>query len=94
MWSSLAERHMEVRQRHERIVWSVTGLGGGCWFSLSYDGGKTFVVLMQTDRTCPLTGTWAVPIPATAPGCDHCVFAYGWVDAIGAPGTSASFPRV
>jgi hypothetical protein len=64
-----------------RVVLSGTATheGGGCQFGLSYDGGKTFTVIMTTDDKCPMTQQYEVPIPANAPSCSNCVFAWGWV---------------
>jgi hypothetical protein len=53
--------------------------GGGCQFGLSYDDGKSFTLLMTTDDSCPIKLDWNVPIPAEAPSCDKCVFAWGWI---------------
>jgi hypothetical protein len=53
--------------------------GGGCQFGLSYDDGKSFTLLMTTDASCPIKLDWNVPIPAEAPSCDKCVFAWGWI---------------
>ncbi|KAJ1908942.1 hypothetical protein IWQ60_011442 [Tieghemiomyces parasiticus] len=58
--------------------------GGHCEFSLSYDGGSTFVVLLTVLRTCFLNGrTFDVPVPATAPTSDRVVLSWSWVNAIG-----------
>jgi hypothetical protein len=65
---------------------SATHEGGGCQFGLSYDNGQTFTLLMTTDDTCPITQTYDVPIPADAPSCTDCVFAWGWIPRVsGAP---------
>lgn len=58
--------------------------GGHCQFSLSYDG-KDFVVLKTVMKSCfTVTGTTIdVPIPATAPPCEKCTFAWSWVNAVG-----------
>jgi hypothetical protein len=53
--------------------------GGGCQFGLSYDNGKSFTLLMTTDESCPIKLDWNVPIPASAPSCTNCVFAWGWI---------------
>jgi hypothetical protein len=53
--------------------------GGGCQFGLSYDNGNSFTLLMTTDVSCPIKLDWNVPIPAEAPSCDSCVFAWGWI---------------
>jgi hypothetical protein len=58
---------------------TATHEGGGCQFGLSYDGGKTFTLLMTTDDKCPMTQQYDVPIPADAPSCTNCVFAWGWI---------------
>ncbi|KAJ1971310.1 hypothetical protein H4R35_005338 [Dimargaris xerosporica] len=58
--------------------------GGHCEFSLSYDGGKTFVAIKTILDTCFLEGlTFNVPIPANAPSGDKVVFAWSWVNKTG-----------
>ncbi|KAJ1909115.1 hypothetical protein IWQ60_011352 [Tieghemiomyces parasiticus] len=58
--------------------------GGHCEFSLSYDGGQTFVVIQTILKTCFLGGqTFSVPIPQSAPSGSNVVFAWSWVNAIG-----------
>ncbi|RKP34159.1 hypothetical protein BJ085DRAFT_8396, partial [Dimargaris cristalligena] len=58
--------------------------GGHCEFSLSYDGGNTFVVIQTILKTCFLSGTsFSVPIPSSAPSSDKVVFAWSWVNASG-----------
>ncbi|KAJ1658710.1 hypothetical protein IWQ61_002095 [Dispira simplex] len=57
--------------------------GGNCEFSLSYDGGKTFVSIQTILKTCFLNGkTFNVPIPKDAPS-GKTVFAWSWVNATG-----------
>jgi len=60
--------------------------GGHCEFSLSYDGGNTFVALQTILRNC-LTGDspfdYNVPIPEDLPSGDKVIFAWTWVNAIG-----------
>ncbi|KAJ2557402.1 hypothetical protein EV175_001369 [Coemansia sp. RSA 1933] len=71
-----------------------THLGGDCEFSISYDGGSTFVVLYQVMRYCfytasPASGgvdsvrTYTFDLPSTLPGTNHAVFAWSWVNASG-----------
>ncbi|KAJ1650255.1 hypothetical protein IWQ61_008895 [Dispira simplex] len=58
--------------------------GGHCQFSLSYDGGKTFVVLHTIlDKCFSSRLHYDVPIPKDAPPSDKVVFAWTWVNAIG-----------
>ncbi|KAJ1910731.1 hypothetical protein IWQ60_010500 [Tieghemiomyces parasiticus] len=58
--------------------------GGNCQFSLSYDGGKTFVVIMTIMRTCFKNGLkFSVPIPPNAPSGDMVVFSWSWANAVG-----------
>lgn len=67
--------------------------GGHCQFSISYDGGNTFVVLSEELRYCfyggpsesdvPTVLSYQVPLPANLPGTDHAVFAWSWVNASG-----------
>lgn len=57
--------------------------GGHCQFALSYDQERTWVVIADHLRTCPLGGTYPVTIPATAPASDKVVFAWTWVNAEG-----------
>ncbi|KAJ1968539.1 hypothetical protein IWQ62_001188 [Dispira parvispora] len=57
--------------------------GGHCEFSLSYDGGKTFVAIQTIIRNCFLEGkTFSVPIPKEAPN-GKAVFSWSWVNAKG-----------
>ncbi|KAI8318879.1 hypothetical protein GQ54DRAFT_320860 [Martensiomyces pterosporus] len=67
--------------------------GGHCQFSLSYDGGNTFVVISEalqycffsgpTDSNVPAVVDYNIPLPANLPGTDHAVFAWSWVNASG-----------
>ncbi|KAJ1649868.1 hypothetical protein GGF38_005984, partial [Coemansia sp. RSA 25] len=67
--------------------------GGHCEFSLSYDGGKTFVVIHQELKYCffggPSNGnagsilSYTFNLPATVPASDKAIFAWTWVNAIG-----------
>ncbi|KAJ1952722.1 hypothetical protein IWQ62_006161 [Dispira parvispora] len=57
--------------------------GGHCEFSLSYDGGKTFVAIQTIIKKCFLEGkSFSVPIPKEAPN-GKAVFAWSWVNATG-----------
>jgi hypothetical protein len=51
--------------------------GGGCVFSLSYDGGQTFQVFAKTDRSCPIVPSKIV-IPQSAKN-GEAVLAWSWV---------------
>ncbi|KAI8872789.1 hypothetical protein GQ42DRAFT_58653 [Ramicandelaber brevisporus] len=59
--------------------------GGHCQFSVSYDGGQTFVVLRTVMTECMKNGqnSWDVPIPASAPSSDNVLFQWTWNNAIG-----------
>ncbi|ORX66634.1 hypothetical protein DL89DRAFT_65749 [Linderina pennispora] len=71
-----------------------THTGGHCEFSISYDGGKTFVVLHQELQYCfytapPSAGgvntvrSYTFTLPSNLPGSDHALFAWSWVNASG-----------
>ncbi|KAI9500525.1 hypothetical protein BX070DRAFT_265500 [Coemansia spiralis] len=71
-----------------------THSGGHCEFSLSYDGGKTYVVVHQELRYCfytaaPNSGgvdsvrSYTFNLPSNLPGTDHAIFAWTWVNAVG-----------
>ncbi|PIA19767.1 hypothetical protein COEREDRAFT_79042 [Coemansia reversa NRRL 1564] len=67
--------------------------GGHCQFALSYDGGKTFVVIHDELRYCFVGGpsssntaaqlSYSIPLPADLPSGDKVVFAWAWNNAIG-----------
>ncbi|KAJ2910552.1 hypothetical protein GGI21_000753, partial [Coemansia aciculifera] len=61
--------------------------GGHCEFSLSYDGGKTFVVVHQELRHCfgpdQNTRQYTFDLPTGLPSSNTAVFAWTWVNAIG-----------
>ncbi|KAJ2721166.1 hypothetical protein GGI07_004148 [Coemansia sp. Benny D115] len=67
--------------------------GGHCQFSLSYDGGKTFVVVHDVLRHCFYNGpssvnqvevlSYTFTLPQGLPSSDKAVFAWSWVNAIG-----------
>ncbi|KAJ2714005.1 hypothetical protein H4R19_001958 [Coemansia spiralis] len=73
---------------------AVSHSGGHCEFSLSYDGGKTFVVIHQELQYC-FTGanlgitnevkifSYTFTLPKDLPGSDKAVFAWSWVNASG-----------
>ncbi|RKP10130.1 hypothetical protein THASP1DRAFT_13260, partial [Thamnocephalis sphaerospora] len=58
--------------------------GGHCQFALSYDGGKTFVVLRDVVGNC-ITGSreYSVLLPADVPSANNAVFAWAWINATG-----------
>ncbi|KAJ1960250.1 hypothetical protein GGI12_003905 [Dipsacomyces acuminosporus] len=71
-----------------------THSGGHCEFSVSYDGGRTFVVLHQELKHCffdkiPTGGSanlvlsYTFTLPSNLPGTSHAVFAWSWVNAVG-----------
>lgn len=67
--------------------------GGHCQFALSYDGGKTFVVIQDELRYCFTGGptssnqgtqlSYDIKLPQDLPSGDHVVFAWAWNNAIG-----------
>ncbi|KAI8058391.1 hypothetical protein BDF22DRAFT_665440 [Syncephalis plumigaleata] len=66
------------------IVGGAPHNGGHCQFSLSYDGGKTFVVIQDVMDNCLIASTkYSVSIPATAPSADKAIFAWSWINATG-----------
>lgn len=67
---------------NSQIVGSAPHGGGHCQWSLSYDSGKTWVVIDTYLETCPLKQDWAITIPSTAPA-GQAVLAWSWVNAVG-----------
>ncbi|KAJ2381234.1 hypothetical protein GGI23_007630, partial [Coemansia sp. RSA 2559] len=65
--------------------------GGHCQWSISYDNGKTFVVLYEVLTTCFIGNTggsangypYTIKLPADLPSSDKAVFAWSWVNAVG-----------
>ncbi|KAJ2720422.1 hypothetical protein GGI07_004609 [Coemansia sp. Benny D115] len=67
--------------------------GGHCQFSLSYDGGKTFVVVHEELKYCFFGGpnngnsgsvlSYTFNLPTSLPSSNKAVFAWTWVNAIG-----------
>ncbi|KAJ1948535.1 hypothetical protein FBU59_001549 [Linderina macrospora] len=67
--------------------------GGHCQFSLSYDGGKTFVVVHEELKYCFVGGptntntasvlSYTFNLPSGLPSFDKAVFAWSWVNAVG-----------
>ncbi|KAI9505306.1 hypothetical protein BX070DRAFT_188833, partial [Coemansia spiralis] len=61
--------------------------GGHCQFSISYDSGKTFVVLYSVMGHCfGVNGDvrdYTFNLPSNLPSSEHAVFAWTWVNAIG-----------
>ncbi|KAJ1922241.1 hypothetical protein H4219_000103 [Mycoemilia scoparia] len=67
--------------------------GGHCQFGLSYDGGKTFVVIHDELKYCFTGGSssgngvqvssYQIPLPKDLPSGDKVVFAWAWNNAIG-----------
>ncbi|KAJ2609848.1 hypothetical protein H4S08_003873 [Coemansia sp. RSA 1365] len=74
---------------------AVSHSGGHCEFSISYDGGKTFVVIHQELRYCfvgkkPSSVTnevsvfsYTFKLPENLPSSDKAVFSWTWVNASG-----------
>ncbi|KAI9505298.1 hypothetical protein GGI26_000181 [Coemansia sp. RSA 1358] len=73
----------------EFATYGTTHSGGHCQWSISYDGGKTFVVLYQALGHCfyDVKGNeqtnYTFALPADLPNSDHAVFAWTWVNAMG-----------
>ncbi|KAJ1656456.1 hypothetical protein IWQ61_003973 [Dispira simplex] len=69
---------------------NTTHNGGHCEFSLSYDGGKTFVAIQTILKTCfyadeartVMNRSFSVSIPQGAPS-GKAVFSWSWVNASG-----------
>ncbi|KAJ2416968.1 hypothetical protein H4218_005426 [Coemansia sp. IMI 209128] len=67
--------------------------GGHAQFSLSYDGGKTFVVIYEVLKhvffTGPTSGnsatvlSYTFDLPKDVPASDKAIFAWTWVNAVG-----------
>ncbi|KAJ2777826.1 hypothetical protein GGI15_004382 [Coemansia interrupta] len=67
--------------------------GGHCQFSLSYDGGKSFVVVHEELKYCFVNGetssntpevlSYKFNLPQDLPASDKAVFAWTWVNAMG-----------
>ncbi|KAJ2521182.1 hypothetical protein H4217_001551 [Coemansia sp. RSA 1939] len=73
---------------------SATHNGGHCQWSISYDGGKTFVVLYEELQYCFYTGNptsggqptvkeYTIKLPSDLPSSNSAVFAWTWVNASG-----------
>ncbi|KAJ1920469.1 hypothetical protein H4219_001306 [Mycoemilia scoparia] len=67
--------------------------GGHCQFAISYDGGKSFVVIHDEFKTCLVksesdsstpVSTYNIKLPADLPSSKKAIFAWGWNNAIGA----------
>ncbi|KAK9661688.1 hypothetical protein K7432_018182, partial [Basidiobolus ranarum] len=57
--------------------------GGHCQFSLSVDGGKTFVVMKTVMGDCMIASrTYSVPIPKNVPN-GKAIFGWTWVNKTG-----------
>lgn len=81
---TLAATYAAGQTVHVQMGGTATHGGGHCQWSLSYDNGKTFVVLRTIINDCFKDGLgYDVTIPAGAPPCDNCIFAWSWVNAIG-----------
>ncbi|KAJ2718939.1 hypothetical protein GGI07_005505 [Coemansia sp. Benny D115] len=63
--------------------------GGHCEWSLSYDGGDTFVVVHRVLEKCfydaegKLQTDYSFALPADLPASDSAIFAWTWVNAMG-----------
>ncbi|KXS20385.1 lytic polysaccharide monooxygenase [Gonapodya prolifera JEL478] len=69
---------------HVQLYGSASHDGGHCQFSVSFDGGYTFVVLLTVVREClRASGSeYNVALPAGAPSGDA-VFSWSWINAVG-----------
>lgn len=57
-----------------KLEGSATHHGGHCQFAVSYDQGKTFVVLLTVRSNCMVNSlSYSVPIPANLPACANCI---------------------
>jgi hypothetical protein len=65
------------------LAGSATHEGGSCQFGLSYDGGKTILVLHSAIGGCPLTSKYSFPIPAEVPSADKALFVWTWQNKVG-----------
>ena len=67
-----------------RLDGSATHNGGSCQLSLSYDGGKNWVVIYSIVGGCPSdTETYTVPVPSDVPGTDRALLAWSWENHTG-----------
>ncbi|KAJ2234854.1 hypothetical protein IWW45_003074 [Coemansia sp. RSA 485] len=70
-------------------TWGSPHSGGHCEWSMSYDGGSTFVVIHRVLERCfydandGLQTVFNFTLPADLPGSDSAVFAWTWVNAMG-----------
>ncbi|KAJ1666004.1 hypothetical protein IW140_000570 [Coemansia sp. RSA 1813] len=72
---------------HVRFDGVATHLGGDCQFAVSYDNGTTFAVIWDKISTCFLDtvdGGYDVPVPNTIPASKKAVFAWTWINGLGA----------
>jgi hypothetical protein len=65
------------------LAGSATHGGGSCQFGLSYDGGKTILVLHSAIGGCPLKSNYSFSIPAEVPAADKALFVWTWQNKIG-----------
>jgi len=66
-----------------RLSGSATHNGGSCQMSLSYDGGKTWVVFHSIVGGCPLTETYTIPVPSDVPSGSRVLLAWSWENNTG-----------
>ncbi|KAJ1642557.1 hypothetical protein LPJ64_005605 [Coemansia asiatica] len=70
-------------------TWGSPHSGGHCEWSVSYDGGNSFVVVHRVLQHCfydsdnKLQTMFNFTLPADLPGSDTAVFAWTWVNAMG-----------
>ncbi|KAJ2718310.1 hypothetical protein GGI07_005806 [Coemansia sp. Benny D115] len=76
------------------VAGGATHSGGHCEFSVSYDGGNTYVVIHQELRYCFFTAApssggvdtvrdYTFTLPSNLPGTSKAIFAWTWVNAVG-----------
>ena len=75
--------HIRTRSNF-RLTGSATHNGGSCQMSLSYDGGKTWVVIHSIVGGCPVdTETYTIPVPADVPSGSRVLLAWSWENNTG-----------
>jgi hypothetical protein len=63
---------------------SATHNGGSCQLSVSYDGGKNFIVIHSIVGGCPVDSlTYTFTVPSNLPGADRALFAWTWENHTG-----------
>ena len=69
---------------YSRLAGSATHNGGSCQVSLSYDGGKTWVVIHSIMGGYPSdTESYTIPVPSDLPAGKRVLLAWSWVNHTG-----------